>query len=299
MQNRHLKQFLNILDICFERMVQYRSSNIITILLLTTTLCLPALFWSVTANLSKLSNHSYNSTELSIYLKPDISRDQIDDLLTKIQNASVVSKVRYISPEEGLKSMSEQSNLGSLLEALPKNPLPAVISLELKPSKQLTENAQALQKQLSTLNIVETVQLDSVWLQRLQVILKTLKELSVVLGVLLALGVVLIVSNSIQLTLERHRHEIAIYQLVGANSLFIRAPFLVAGMLIGFAAGAFTWVIVSLITTWLSYNIDALASLYQSNFQITHFGFLQGLALLFMSSLLGTVGATVASRHYG
>ena len=299
MQNRHMKQLLNILEICFERMVQYRSSNIVTILLLTTTLCLPALFWSVTANLSKLSNHWYNSTELSIYLKPAATKTEIEDLLNKIQAAPMVAKVRYISPEEGLKSMSEQSNLGSLLEALPNNPLPAVIALELKPSAHLTENAQALQNQLSALSSVETVQLDSVWLQRLQVILTTLKELSFILGILLAIGVVLIVSNSIQLTLERHRHEIAIYQLVGANSLFIRAPFLAAGMLIGFAAGVFTWVIVSLITTWLSYNIDALATLYQSNFQITHFGFLQGLTLLFISSFLGTLGATVASRHYG
>lgn len=299
MKHRRLKQLLNILEICFQRMVQYRGATLITILLLTTTLCLPALFWSVTANLSKLSSQSYNSTEVSIYLKAEASQAEIESLINKVRLYPTVATVHYISPEEGLKSMSQQSNLGSLIDALPKNPLPAVITLELKPSEHLSEDAKALQTQISTFSTVDTVQTDSVWLQRLQIILTTLKQLSGILGILLGIGVILIVSNSIQLTLEKHRHEIAIYQLVGANSVFIRAPFLIAGTLIGLAAGVLTWVIVSLIITWLSHNVSALASLYQSNFQLTHFGFIQGIILLLISSLLGTVGATVASRHYG
>jgi cell division transport system permease protein len=299
MKNRRLQQLSNVLEICVQRMVQYRGANLITVLLLTTTLCLPALFWTVTANLSKLSHRSYNSAEISMYLSTEIKASEIEALLNKVRALPSVATVQYISPEEGLKSLSQQSDFSGLISALPKNPLPPVITLALKSSDHLSEEAKALQTQLSTFQHVETVQLDSVWLQRLQIILTTLKELSLLLGILLALGVVLIVSNSIQLTLERHRHEIAIFQLVGANSIFIRAPFLIAGMFIGLAAGAFTWLIISLITTWLSHNLNTLVSLYQSNFQLTHFGFIQGFILLFASSLLGTLGATIASRDYG
>lgn len=299
MNQRRLKQLRNILEICFQRMMQYRTANLVTILLLTTTLCLPALFWSVTANLNKLSSQWYNSTEVSIYLKSEATTAEIDNAVKNLRQDPTVAKVRYISPEEGLKSMSQQSNLSSLVDALPNNPLPAVIAIELKPSEHLSEDAKALQAKLNTLTFIDSVQLDSVWLKRLQIILTTLKQLSAVLGLLLAIGVILIVSNSIQLTLERHRHEIAIYQLVGANSVFIRAPFLIAGMLIGLIAGALTWIAVSLILSWLSPNVSHLATLYQSNFQLTHFGFVQGIILLLISSILGTLGATIASRHYG
>jgi cell division transport system permease protein len=299
MKQRRFKQLSNILEICFQRMLQYRAANIITILLLTTTLSLPALFWSITANMNKLSNQWYNSTELTVYLKSQAATADIDNLVSKLRKNQNIANVRYISPEEGLKAMSQQSNLQSLLEALPDNPLPGVIAIELKPSEQITERAKKLQIRLNAISYIDTVQLDSVWLQRLQSILSTFRHLSVILGLVLAIGVVLIVSNSIQLTLERHRHEIAIYQLVGANSVFIRAPFLIAGLLIGLTAGLLTWLIVSIILHWLSPNIDSLAMLYQSNFQLTHFGFFQGIILLLISGMLGTVGATLASRDYG
>lgn len=299
MNQQSLKQFSNILNICFQRMRLYRTANLVTVLLLTATLSIPALFWSITANLSKLSHQWYNSTEVTAYLKTEAQTTDINTLLDKLSKSPNIAKVRYISPEEGLKAMSQQSNLGALLDALPGNPLPGVIAIELKPSESLSEYAKSLQAELNVVPFIETVQLDSVWLQRLQTILGTFKRLSALLAIILAIGVILIVSNSIQLTLERHRHEIAIYQLLGANRLFIRAPFLIAGLLIGLIAGLLTWAIVSLMVVWLSQHVGVLAALYQSDFQLTHFGFIQGILLLFVSSALGTVGAVVASRHYG
>jgi cell division transport system permease protein len=299
MKHRRLKQFLNILSICFERLLQYRVANLVTVLLLTATLSLPALFWLVTANLNKVSHQWYSSTEVSAYLKPQAAATDIDSLINQLRKNPNIDQSRYISPEEGLKALSQQSNLASVLSSLPDNPLPGVIAIKLKPSDQLSEIAKNLQTTLSSYPIIDTVQVDSLWLQRLQTMLTTLKRLSGVLAVLLIIGGVLIVSNSIQLTLERHRHEIAIYQLVGANSVFIRAPFLIAGLLIGLTAGLLTWLTVGLILSWLTPNVNNLSALYQSSFQLTHFGFFQGLVLLLVSGALGTLGATVASRHYG
>lgn len=299
MQQRRLKQLNNVLSICLERFLQYRVANIVTVFLLTATLSLPALFWVVTANLNKLNQQWYSSTEISAYLKPQAATTEIKSLMTQLAKIPTIAESRYISPEEGLKAMSEQSNLQSVLNTLPDNPLPGVIAIKLKPSENLIGTAKNLQTTLSASPIIDTVQVDSLWLQRLQNMLTTLKRFSGILAVLLIIGGVLIVSNSIQLTLERHRHEIAIYQLVGANSLFIRAPFLVAGLLIGLTAGILTWMAVGLILFWLSPNISTLSTLYQSGFQLTHFGFVEGLVLLVISGTLGTLGATLASRHYG
>jgi cell division transport system permease protein len=299
MKHRRLKQLLNILSICINRFMQYRVANLVTILLLTATLSLPAVFWLVTANLNKLSHQWYNSTEISVYLKSEAKATDIDTLVYQLHNNPSIADSHYISPEEGLKALSQQSNLQTVLGTLPDNPLPGVIAIKLKPTENLSEAGKALQTKLSANPIVDSVQVDSLWLQRLQTMLTTLKKLSLILGILLLVGGIMIVSNSIQLTLERHRHEIAIYQLVGANSVFIRAPFLIAGLFIGLTAGILTWINVNLILSWLSPNVGNLAALYQSSFELTHFGFVQGLILLMISGTLGTVGATVASRHYG
>ncbi len=299
MKNRGLKQLINILTICLDRIAQYRLANLVTVLLLTATLSLPALFWLVTANLNKLSHQWYNSTEVSVYLKSEAKTSDIETLMAQLHKDASIAEIHYISPEEGLKEMAQQSNLQTVLQTLPNNPLPGVIAIKLKSTENLSETAKKLQATLAPNPIIETVQIDSLWLQRLQSMLGTLKKLSFILGILLIVGGILIVSNSIQLTLEKHRHEIAIYQLVGANSLFIRAPFLISGLFIGLTAGVLTWIVVNSILLWLLPNVDNLAALYQSTFQLTDFGFVQGIILCLVSGALGTVGAVVASRHYG
>lgn len=299
MKHQGLKQLYNILTICLDRIAQYRLANFVTVLLLTATLSLPALFWLVTANLNKVSHQWYNSAEVSVYLKSEAKKSDIENLMAQLHKDLSVAEIHYISPEEGLKEMAQQSNLQSVLQTLPNNPLPGVIAVKLKPTENLSETAKKLQAILAPNPIIETVQIDSLWLQRLQGMLSTLKKLSFILGILLIVGGILIVSNSIQLTLEKHRHEIEIYQLVGANSLFIRAPFLISGLFIGLTAGMLTWVVVNSILLWLLPNVDNLAALYQSTFQLTDFGFVQGVVLCLASGVLGTVGAVVASRDYG
>ncbi|MBX9586131.1 MAG: permease-like cell division protein FtsX [Gammaproteobacteria bacterium] len=299
MKHQGLKQLYNILTICLDRIAQYRLANLVTVLLLTATLSLPALFWLVTANLNKVSHQWYNSTEVSVYLKSETKKSDIENLMAQLHKDLSVAEIHYISPEEGLKEMAQQSNLQSVLQTLPNNPLPGVIAVKLKPTENLSETAKKLQATLAPNPIIETVQIDSLWLQRLQGMLSTLKKLSFILGILLIVGGILIVSNSIQLTLEKHRHEIEIYQLVGANSLFIRAPFLISGLFIGLTAGMLTWVVVNSILLWLLPNVDNLAALYQSTFQLTDFGFVQGIVLCLASGVLGTVGAVVASRDFG
>ncbi len=299
MKNRGLKQLYNILTICFDRLSQYRLANLVTVLLLTATLSLPALFWLLTANLNKLSHQWYNSAEVSIYLKSETKNSDIETLLAQLHKDTSVADSHYISPEEGIKEMAAQSNLQSVLKTLPNNPLPGVIAVKLKATENMSETAKKFQSSYAANPVVDTVQVDSLWLQRLQSMLSVLKKLSFILGILLIIGGILIVSNSIQLTLEKHRHEIAIYQLVGANSLFIRAPFLISGLFIGLTAGLLTWMVVNAILLWLIPNVGNLTALYQSTFQLTDFGFVQGIILCLVSGMLGTAGAVVASRHYG
>src|SRR4029079_4243613 len=124
----------------------------------------------------------------------------------------------------------------------------------------------------------------------------TCQRVSLLFGILLGMGVILIISNSIQVTLERHHHEMAIYAQLGAGNWNIRAPFLLAGSLLGLAAGILTWVIVLLLITLINPSVSQLAHLYETGGNLVHFGVLQGLLLIVISSILGTVGALFATR---
>lgn len=282
--------------ICWRRIQQHKFSNIITILVIAITLSLPALFWALANNLGQVSHTWHQNAEITAYIVPDTIKSSIEKLVAELKNEPNVADVRYISPEEGLQQLSQQSNLRDLTTALPKNPLPGVVSITLKSDDNIEKTAQSLAAMLQHNHLISSVQVDATWLQRLHAISSTCQRVSLLLGILLGIGVILIISNSIQVTLERHNHEMAIYAQLGATNWTIRAPFLLAGALLGLVAGILTWLIVILLITLLNPSLAQLAHLYEAGWNLAHFGIVQGLLLLVLSALLGAVGALFATR---
>lgn len=282
--------------ICWRRIEQHKFSNIITILVIAITLSLPALFWALASNLSQVSHTWRQNAEITAYIVADTNNSSIDKLVSELKKEPTIAEVRYISPEEGLKELSQQSNLRDLTTALPNNPLPGVVSITLKSTENIEKAAHDLAEVLQHNKLISSVQVDATWLQRLHAISTTCQRVSLLLGILLGIGVILIISNSIQVTLERHNHEMAIYSQLGATNWTIRTPFLLAGGLLGLAAGIVTWLIVILLITLLNPSLSQLAHLYETGWNLARFGILQGLLLLTLSALLGTVGALFATR---
>ncbi|MDQ2993610.1 MAG: ABC transporter permease [Pseudomonadota bacterium] len=291
-----MTRFKHAFAISWRRIQQHTFSNIITILVIATTLSLPAVFWALANNLSHVSNAWRQNSEITAYLISDATTANIDKLVTDLKKDTTIADVRYISPEEGLKELSLQSNLRDLSTALPNNPLPGVISITLKSTLNIEQQAQKLSEALQHNKLISSVQVDATWMHRLHAISATCQRVSLLLGCLLGIGVILIISNSIQVTLERHRHEMSIYAQLGATNWTIRAPFLLAGSFLGCVAGLMTWLIVILLVSILNPSLSQLAHLYDSDWSLARFSILQGLMLLTTSTVLGTLGALFATR---
>jgi cell division transport system permease protein len=104
----------------------------------------------------------------------------------------------------------------------------------------------------------------------------------------------LIVSNTIRLSLMRHRRDIDVLSLIGATAGFIRRPFLYRGFWLGFGGGLLACVIISLLTLYLGSAVDKVASLYGSPFRMHGLSTLSSLYLVAVASFLGVLGARLA-----
>ena len=119
-----------------------------------------------------------------------------------------------------------------------------------------------------------------------------------VLASALALGVLLVIGNTIRLEIESRRPEIVIMETVGATHAFIRRPFLWLGVWYGFLGGLIAWFLVSLALLFIQGPVSRLAALYQADFVLVGLG-PGALAILLGGSLfLGLVGSWISvSRH--
>src|SRR5690606_22659785 len=118
-----------------------------------------------------------------------------------------------------------------VLRELPENPLPAVL---LVTPKEINEAELGdLQQQLQSLEDVDLVQLDMLWVQRLSAILQLGDRFVFGLTLLLVATLLLVIGNTIRLHIENRRTEIEVIKLVGGTDGYVRRPFLYMGALYG------------------------------------------------------------------
>lgn len=271
-----------------------------TVAAMAVALMLPASLYVLTENLKALGGYWEGSAAISVFLEPDVDEPQAREFALRWQARSDIGRAQVISREQGLAEFREYSGLGAALDQLSENPLPVVISVfpaphltGAKPLKQLIDG-------LEQLDHVNFTRLDTEWARRLQALVELLEQALGLLSLALALGVLLVVGNTIRLEIENRRDEIEVMHLVGATTGFIRRPFLYSGAWYGLLSGVMAWAMVWLIVVAMQMPTDRLAESYQSVFHLRALGALASLALIGGGTALGILGSWIAvGRHLG
>ena len=160
----------------------------------------------------------------------------------------------------------------------------------------MTERASlvALRDRLSLQAEVESVEIDLEWVDRLAAIIETLRRIVEVLFVMLALGILLIVGNTIRLGIESQREEIGIIRLFGATNAFIRRPFLYIGLWHGLVAGGVACLLAAAAMRLTAGPVERLVALYSSEFDLVGLEPWSAGVAVGVGGLLGLGGAWVA-----
>ena len=207
-------------------------ATLITILTVALTLVLLGIFILIVTNLSHVFQRTYHQVKLEVFLSPAITTTERQQLTQEITQLPEVATVTYISPQAALKAF--EATFGSdLVTVLDENPLPPSLEVSLKPE---IKNIQVIDHLASVLGKMPGV--DNVFYQReiihfLLYYYRIGLILAAIVGVVFILITIILIFNTIRLTIHGRRHIIEIMQLVGATNFFIKGPFLVEGILQG------------------------------------------------------------------
>ncbi len=272
--------------------------TLLTVAAIAIALALPATLLSITNNLDHLAGDWRRGAALSLFLSPDMDEAAGERLAAALRTRIDIGGVEVISRASGLEEFRRYSGLGDALDQLPENPLPVVLAIYLAADLTEGDDVDALLEGLAALPGVDFAQADARWVLRLKAILSLLREGTLLLGGMLALGVVLVVGNTIRLEIENRRDEIQVMDLVGATGAFIRRPFLYAGAWYGLLGGILAWTLGATAIALLQAPVSRLAALYDTELTLTGLGPRETLALLGLATLLGIIGSRIAvGRH--
>ena len=268
-------------------------ANLLTWLTLAIALALPTALLLLFSQAQHLGQQVNQSNHISLFLAPYVSLEQGQLITNKLVLRRDIAKATYISAEQALIDFKASSGLEDILTSLTENPIPATIIIE--PAEAFLDSTAIakLAQQLRQQEQIDQVLVDMAWLDRLQALLETSQRFTYSLAILLALGVLLVVGNTVRLQIESRKQEILVIKLVGGTDAYLRRPFLYAGFWAGLFAALIAGVILQLGTSYLQPSILLLAQSYQSDWQLEGLSWLGGLILVITSCGLSVLGASL------
>lgn len=280
------------------RILRTPFATLMTMGVVAVALALPLLLNLFLQNAQSASGNWNAAYDLSVYMDKKAGAVRAQSLAKQLMKRSDVAAVHVISAEQALAEFRRDSGFGKALDVLSDNPLPDTLIVTPSLAASSPEGTQTLKAALTAMPDVETVQLDTEWVQRLHAMIELLRRVVLITAGLLGVGVVLIVGNTIRLDILNRRAEIEVMKLVGASDGFARRPFLYGGVWYGLGGGLGALVLVAAATAVLARPVERLALLYGSAFRI------QGLDAAWAAGVLGVavglswVGSWLAaSRH--
>ncbi len=182
---------------------------------------------------------------IDFYFYPTVAEQDIFAAQDFLQAMPQVSSVVYTSQSEALESYkashSDDQDLLQSLNEFDENIFPASLTVRahtIGDYSVITDQFKASQYQL-LLKDTDTVDTQSI-INGLQRIVKQMTTAALTVSLFFVLIAVIVIFNTLRMTIYTHREEVGIMKLVGATNLFVRGPFIVEGMLFGIAAAAIT-----------------------------------------------------------
>jgi cell division transport system permease protein len=302
--------------ITFERIVKTGVVNFFRNLTLSIaataimTVTLTIVLFSVIANAT--FTHTIDSItdkiDISIYLKDDVTQEQREGFINKLESLSNVRSVNFVSKDAALEQYQKdnQDNL-ELLLALSQtdNPLPATIQVKpidpqrIDEIRDVVESSEYKQLQSNETSYsgdrkaaIDKITTATAFFQK-----------AVIVGIAsFALISMLIIFNTIQMAIFNRRDELTIMRLLGAGNSFIKGPFIVETMLYGVVAAIISLALCNALFVVQSQAFDAsslglLDITYANQYFADHFFIFLGMQLL-AGMFIGAISSLIATRKY-
>ena len=276
----------------FKRNIWMTLASIFTVVL---SLFILGFFSIVILNLNKMADTLESQVQISVYLKDDLSQEEIDETKETLSKIEGLQDIKFTTREEAMKNFKER--LGDqqfLLDALDDtNPLPNSFSLTVTSPQQVKTIADTA----AALDSVESASYSQDIINHLFNLTHLIRLIGVALIILLTGAAIFIISNTIRLTVFARRKEIAIMKYVGATDWFIRWPFLLEGICLGFIGGGLATIFLYIVYNQVTQEIYEAMAFFPLIPQHPFIDYIS-LAILFAGIIIGALGSTISLKRF-
>ena len=229
----------------FVQILRNRGMSLASIFSITAMLLILGIFFVIVVNINMFTEVvQQDYDQIEVFLLDETTQEQTMKIMSQISAYEGVTDVQYRSQAEALEIMKQRwGDSGYLLDTLGENPLPSSIIIDV----DSLEQAGSVAQYAASFEGVEDIQYYQETVEKLTAVTNFLQLAALVIMGFLVIVSVVVVSNTVKLTVFARAKEIEIMKYIGATNWFIRGPFLAEGVLIGFLAAAVSAVCIAFV----------------------------------------------------
>lgn len=245
-----------------------------------------------------------SQVEVAVYLKDNITDELRTYLENEIKNWDEVSEVVYVSKDAALEKFKLENAGSEILKEIQGNPLPASFEVRLNSPEKVDQIAlRFVTKDGTNVEGVDEVIYGQNYVQKIFSITAIAGSIAFLIIIILLLAAIVLIFNTIRLSIHARRKEIEVMKLVGATNWFVRIPFIFEGFFEGFVGSLISAVMLYFITNYLlikgekaladTMHIKDLAILGNTNVMLYMYA-----GIVIIGSLLGVLSSIFALKRY-
>ncbi len=273
-------------------------ATLLTIMVIAISLTLPSVFYIVWKNVNQAVIQWYPVPQLTVYLDKSLNDNSAKQVIDQLKGMDGVKSVNYLSREDAVNEFRAWSGFASALDLLEENPLPAVAIVSPKLNFQGTQAITILRDQVAQIKGIDDVRMDDSWFSRLTALAALVGQIAAVIGILMVVALLLVIGNSVRLSIFSRRETINVMKLIGATDGFILRPFLNGGALLGILGAIFSLLLSALLVWKLADIVTDVASVFGTSFKLYGLGWDESLLLVLISSMIGWIAAWFATIQH-
>lgn len=209
-----------------------RHSSILPIITVSFSLFFLGVFAFAIVKGTLLVRYLKSHLTMELFLRDGIGEDTLSEIQSQLIHYPEIERLTYISKEQALEEFNKEfeSDIGSVLG---ENPLPPSFRVLLKPEYQAEDLIEEVKLRIENISGIDEVVYRFDLQNLIQRYLKIATLFVLVMGGILVFVSVILISNTVKLSILNRKTTIEIMSLVGATQSFIRRPFIIEGALQG------------------------------------------------------------------
>jgi len=210
------------------------------------------IFFLLFVNLDILFSSWDKHIQLIVYLDDKISNPNKKKIELLFNSNDKIDSIFFVSRDQAWESFRGKfTSKSNFVTSLKFNPLPDSYTLRFASGPDRLKNIRDFSEKIKNENGVESVEYGEKWISRFEKFMIFLRGFILVFGVVLFSGMILIISNTIKLSIYSRKDEIDLMALLGATHQYIKVPLLLEGILQGVSGSLLSLVSVKLIHLYI------------------------------------------------